>query len=80
MSTAQYQSVTQVPVSTAPSRQGFLGALAGELTRALDTVLLWQERAAERHRMLGFSEHLLKDIGLSRADVQAEASKAFWRA
>lgn len=43
------------------------------------TLLLWQERATQRHHMAGLDDRTLKDIGLSRADIEAEASKAFWR-
>jgi uncharacterized protein YjiS (DUF1127 family) len=36
---------------------------------------------ARPRRYLQFlSEHMLRDLGLSRTDVQVEASKPFWRA
>lgn len=46
------------------------------------TVLLllgWQERARERRHLLELSDHMLRDLGLSRADVENEVSKRFWR-
>lgn len=48
---------------------------------ALFTLLLcWQARAAERHRLLQLDNRLLRDVGISRAEAQAEAAKPFWRA
>ncbi len=42
-------------------------------------LVLWQERAEQRHRLAELDERMLKDIGLTRADVQAEINKPFWR-
>jgi len=38
------------------------------------------DRWRQRQALMRLDEHLLKDIGLSRADVEAEASKPFWKA
>ena len=61
-----------------------LGWLAGGPTRfaarALATLLTWQERAAQRHALRRLDDRMLADIALSRADVEREASKPFWRA
>ena len=47
--------------------------------RAVFGVLVaWQERAFQRHALDQMSAHMLKDIGLSRADVEREARKPFW--
>jgi uncharacterized protein YjiS (DUF1127 family) len=46
---------------------------------ALDLLLLWHQRARDRRQLESLSDHMLRDIGLSRADVFAEASKPFWR-
>ena len=45
----------------------------------LELLLQWQERALERHRLESLDDFMLKDIGLSRADVEREAAKPFWR-
>jgi uncharacterized protein YjiS (DUF1127 family) len=42
-------------------------------------VLDWFERARQRRHLGELSEHMLKDIGLSRADVEVEVAKPFWR-
>jgi uncharacterized protein YjiS (DUF1127 family) len=39
----------------------------------------WQERARERHHLARLDEHMLRDIGISRADIMREVSKPFWR-
>jgi uncharacterized protein YjiS (DUF1127 family) len=43
-------------------------------------VWLWHERARQQRYLQVLSEHMLRDLGLSRTDVQVEASKPFWRA
>lgn len=54
-------------------------ALAAALARVADAVSAWGERARQRRDVLGLPDHLLKDIGISRADAEAEAMKPFWR-
>jgi uncharacterized protein YjiS (DUF1127 family) len=49
------------------------------VARAADVLLTWVERARQRRRLGQLSNHMLKDIGLSRADVEIEAAKPFWR-
>ena len=50
-------------------------------TRALfDLFTTWQERAAMRHHLRTLDDRILRDIGLSRADMEREAAKHFWRA
>ena len=51
-------------------------ALAGAVGRLLD----WIELSRQRRHLLELSDALLKDIGLTRADVEGEAAKPFWRA
>ncbi len=46
---------------------------------ALDTLLMWQERAFQRRALEQLDARMLKDIGLSSADVQNEVRKPFWR-
>jgi uncharacterized protein YjiS (DUF1127 family) len=41
-------------------------------------LLEWQERARQRHHLRGLSDYMLKDLNLSRADVERESSKSFW--
>jgi uncharacterized protein YjiS (DUF1127 family) len=48
-------------------------------TRAGEALLTWLERTRQRRELSQLSSHMLKDIGLSRADVEAEVTKPFWR-
>jgi uncharacterized protein YjiS (DUF1127 family) len=50
------------------------------LMRALDTLQTWSERIRQRRELMRFDDHLLRDIGITRADAIAEASKPFWQA
>lgn len=49
------------------------------LLAAAVTLHRWQNRAAQRRILAGMSDYHLKDIGLSRADVEGEAAKPFWQ-
>jgi uncharacterized protein YjiS (DUF1127 family) len=54
--------------------------VAGDrLVQAYEQVLSWLERVHQRRHLAQLSDHMLKDIGLTRADVEAELSKPFWR-
>jgi uncharacterized protein YjiS (DUF1127 family) len=61
-----------------------IGAIAGAvdagIAQVVDRLLSWQQRVRDRHALTQLDEHMLHDIGLSRADVEREASKPFWRA
>lgn len=38
----------------------------------------WLSVAAERRRLAALPDHVLKDIGLNRAEAEAEADRPFW--
>ncbi len=61
-------------------RAGFGRGVAWIAGAALGLLLTWQQRARERHILAGLDEHMLRDLGLSRADVASEVRKPFWRA
>jgi uncharacterized protein YjiS (DUF1127 family) len=50
------------------------------LDRLFDAPFIWTARAAERRHLAQLDDHLLNDIGLNRADIEAVSSKPFWRA
>lgn len=39
----------------------------------------WSERGRQRQALLRLDDHLLKDIGVSRADADLEGTKPFWK-
>jgi uncharacterized protein YjiS (DUF1127 family) len=43
------------------------------------TLSLWLRRLRERAELARFTERDLRDIGLTRADVDYEVGKPFWR-
>ena len=42
------------------------------------TLSAWQERARQRRQLMELDDRLLRDIGVSRADVARETAKPFW--
>jgi uncharacterized protein YjiS (DUF1127 family) len=40
----------------------------------------WRRRAAGRETLRGLSDYDLRDIGVTRAEVERECTKPFWRA
>jgi uncharacterized protein YjiS (DUF1127 family) len=57
----------------------FVHAIDGGLDVMVDTLLTWQRRHKDRMHLMSLDDRLLRDIGISYADVDREASKPFWR-
>ncbi|MEX1108967.1 MAG: DUF1127 domain-containing protein [Dongiaceae bacterium] len=49
------------------------------LARAFGALDVWQDRAQMRRGLATMDDRLLRDIGLTRADVKQELGKPFWR-
>jgi uncharacterized protein YjiS (DUF1127 family) len=49
------------------------------VSRAAEVGLTWLERSRQRRRLGELSDHMLRDIGLTRADAWSETEKPFWR-
>jgi len=58
-----------------PSR----GKTAGVVTRLFDQVMYWLDSARQRRHLGELDDRLLRDIGLSRAEVEHELSRPFWQ-
>lgn len=55
---------------------------AQKKTRAVGPVaalLFWAARSATRHSLRNLDDHMLADIGLTRAQADFESAKPFWR-
>lgn len=63
--------------ATGNSQQRWRGANSPAV-RLLERLLSWSDRLRQRRQLLSMDDHLLKDIGLTRADIQSEAGKPFW--
>jgi uncharacterized protein YjiS (DUF1127 family) len=55
------------------------GVARRTLIASFEQLLLWQERASQRHRLSMAEDHMLRDVGLSRAEVAREIKKPFWQ-
>jgi uncharacterized protein YjiS (DUF1127 family) len=53
--------------------------LIAVLDRIFEAPFVWAERVADRRHLAQLDDHLLNDIGLNRADVDAVTTKPFWR-
>ena len=61
--------------TSAPAERGSRGSRAGLLRR----IVTWLERIRQRQALRALDDWVLKDIGLSRADVMREGDKPFWQ-
>lgn len=54
-------------------------ALRRVVLHIITTLRTWQERACQRQALRRLDERMLRDIGLTRADVEIEVNKPFWK-
>ena len=47
--------------------------------KLMATFKAWRNRSIQRKALANLSDHMLKDIGISRFDANAENEKPFWR-
>jgi uncharacterized protein YjiS (DUF1127 family) len=72
------QTVYRDDVQTRSAASGLLAGISGMLVGVVETLLRWQEASIQRRRLLELDAHMLKDIGISRADAVREAKRPFW--
>jgi len=53
---------------------------AADFVKLVDVLASWQRRVRDRNQLAQMSDHMLKDVGLSRSDIETEIRKSFWRA
>ena len=58
---------------------GRLNWVRRDFSRARRCVVLWERRRRQRLRLKNLDDHILKDIGLSRAEAAREVRRPFWR-
>jgi uncharacterized protein YjiS (DUF1127 family) len=56
----------------------FGASIVGGCLRLSDTTAMWRSRLRQRRQLQELSDHVLKDIGISRCDVFRESTKYFW--
>lgn len=52
-------------------------AITGMMISAVEYLALVQARARDRHALQYLDDHMLKDIGVTRADIEQELEKPF---
>jgi len=50
-----------------------------DISTATPLYQIWLARLKQRRQLAHLSDVMLKDIGISRSDADAEASKPFWK-
>ncbi len=79
MSTTHYHTI-RTPAALFPRQQiRFSGRFVQMVGGVFDRLYTWQERVQERAQLAALDERLLSDAGLTRADVDTETAKPFWR-
>ena len=49
------------------------------IVAATRRLIRWRETRRQRQHLAALDDRMLRDIGLSRSDVQVEVEKPFWR-
>ncbi len=49
------------------------------LADAIGVICLWMERGRQRRSLAALDDRQLRDLGLTRADVELECAKPIWR-
>ncbi|MGQ9368960.1 DUF1127 domain-containing protein [Azospirillum sp. ST 5-10] len=70
---------TMTADTTTRTRTGLARTFGNLVVAAADTLATWNDRRRQRAALQSLPDHLLHDIGVSRADVAHEADKPFWQ-
>ena len=65
--------------SAQPLRASRSSRVAGAISGAIETLLVWRERRRERRDLASLNDQMLHDVGLTRADIEREYRKPFWQ-
>jgi uncharacterized protein YjiS (DUF1127 family) len=61
-------------------RQGHRSYLQEGLINLFDLMQNWSDRHRTRGHLYQMPDYMLRDIGVSRSEVESEFTKPFWRA
>ena len=78
--TRQSASCSTAPQTHLSPRVGVSRRQGGLLAVIVDRLVDWQERARSRVLLGRMDDRMLRDMGVTRADVDLEVTKPFWRA
>lgn len=68
---------TAIPTRGMRSPQTWLAVV--NVPRLVEMMQEWRDRSRQRRHLASMDHHMLRDIGLSLADVEQETHKPFWR-
>jgi uncharacterized protein YjiS (DUF1127 family) len=68
-----------IPAPGARRRSGLRRVLRTGAAAAVARLLHWHDTARQRRALLALSDHMLKDVGITRADAEREANRPFWQ-
>jgi len=68
-------NMREASLTLKPRRSHVLGAVVG----IFEQLAVWHDRRRQRLALARLDYRMLRDIGLSYADVDREISKPFWR-
>lgn len=79
MGTQQMPMIVSRPAVLLRLCGGIAAALATRSRRVGGTLHTWMERYRQRRAMAMLSDHMLKDLGLTRHEIWRESDKQFWK-
>ena len=68
-----------VGLEVSAAKKGSKLSVRSILVSVKNTLAKWQHNYSSRIYLEELSDHMLKDIGVSRSEARDEASKPFWR-
>ena len=70
---------TELPDTSTSFSPPLVDVFRSRVTHWLESARKWHQRRTLWHELTALSAHHLKDIGLSRAEVEAESFRPDWR-
>jgi uncharacterized protein YjiS (DUF1127 family) len=67
------------PFAPLPRFETWWSTAAGGVASVVERLWARHERARQRRALLQLGDYMLRDIGISRAEALAEATRPFWR-
>ena len=76
---SQIHTVSRAASNLNQASARFVHQVDATFENVLDRFLTWQRRHKDRMHLLSLDDRMLRDIGVTLADVDREASKPFWK-
>ena len=68
-------NVSETRIGLRPRRSFVLGAAVA----VFEVLAVWRDRRRQRSTLARLDDRMLRDIGITYADVEGEITKPFWR-